>query len=462
MAKKRSIHDFWPFPTYRRGQKEILDAVEEFKKEFQVLLIVAPVASGKESIMYTIANYFGDSCATVPTNTLLRQLEKNHEVLTLYGADHYKGGKEEQKVVKTKLRRGIPVFCNPYTFIAHRLFRKTLLFDEGHRLVQLNRDLQKTGILQKDLDYDINIRTIEELKEHVDFRIRNTEGPKKKKLTKLLDKIKSGDYYIERVYDRKGDKINLVPNTPQLHSVFDNKYIERIILMSATISEDDLLDMGLDRNVQVLKLEIPSQIPIEQRPLQKLYVGNVNFQNQEELSKDMAAKLIQIANHHQSEGPGKGFVHTTYEMAKYLQRHLKSDKRFIFHSKLSQMRQRQFNDWLESPASEGKIFVGCGFDEGISLKGPDFVWQAITKISFLSLGDDFVKRKSEENPRWYIYQALKVLIQQYGRICRGEDDFGITYLLDGSVERVMEFSIENGLVPNFFLDVWNDCSTDNS
>ena len=52
-----------------------------------------------------------------------------------------------------------------------------------------------------------------------------------------------------------------------------------------------------------------------------------------------------------------------------------------------------------------------------------------------------------------IYGALetaKALVQAYGRSCRHEDDYGVTYILDGQFERFLAHY--RALLPSWFLD----------
>ena len=110
----------------------------------------------------------------------------------------------------------------------------------------------------------------------------------------------------------------------------------------------------------------------------------------------------------------------------------------------------QLAAWMETG---DKILMAAGMGEGLDLKGPEFAWQIIAKIAWPSLPDVAIRKKAEGSQSWYTWQALKALLQAYGRICRGPTDIGVTYILDSSMERLTAQARKYGLLPKYFLDV---------
>jgi Rad3-related DNA helicase len=80
-----------------------------------------------------------------------------------------------------------------------------------------------------------------------------------------------------------------------------------------------------------------------------------------------------------------------------------------------------------------KILMGPSLLEGIDLKDEWSRLQIFAKVPYLSLADKFVKTKLEINPDWYQWSAIKNILQGTGRSIRNEDDWAITYILDGSM-----------------------------
>jgi Rad3-related DNA helicase len=123
----------------------------------------------------------------------------------------------------------------------------------------------------------------------------------------------------------------------------------------------------------------------------------------------------------------------------------------MFHSKSDA--KEVLNKWMTSPASEGKVFIASGFEEGIDLKGSEYEWQAIARVPWPSLADPAVRKKTDRNERWYIWKTLQKIIQAYGRICRAADDYGVTYVLDEQFEKLIAEAKRFDLIPKYFEEV---------
>jgi Rad3-related DNA helicase len=68
--------------------------------------------------------------------------------------------------------------------------------------------------------------------------------------------------------------------------------------------------------------------------------------------------------------------------------------------------------------------------EGFDFKDDCARWQIITKMPYPYLGDRQVAAKKDRSPDWYDTQTIQTVIQATGRICRSEEDWGVTYMLD--------------------------------
>lgn len=440
---KRNILDYFPYPTFREYQREALELIARASKDVDVLLVIAPTGFGKLPLKLTTALHYGDCVVTAPTNALLEQEQAEFPQYNyLFGQNHYEGGKAEQRRVKASFRRGQPIFCNPYTFMSHRLYRGTLIMDEGHRLVEMNRELQGVKLWRKDVGYRMNVRSVDELIGY----LKNKSG---KKWENAIEKLNSGDYYIERSigqwHNNSEDVILLHPVTPKLHEVFNNKYIKRIILLSATLSTEDVHEMGIGRGKRVGKIEIPSPIPPSRRPLILDYVGKITAKSTRPLLPRIVERINKIASRYPDR---KGFVHVTYEMMALLRPHLSN--RFVFHRQGRDAKDR-LDEWIQEDSN--RIFVGAGFSEGINLKGETFAFQIIVKIFTVSLADPVMKKKADEHPSGFYWKVLAQKMQEYGRICRGPEDFGDTHVIDEMFDHLIRMCIRHDLIPKWFRDV---------
>ncbi len=93
--------------------------------------------------------------------------------------------------------------------------------------------------------------------------------------------------------------------------------------------------------------------------------------------------------------------------------------------------KRQMLDMMK--ATKGKIIMGPSILEGLDLKDEFSRFQIFAKVPYLSLNDRFVKTKMTINPGWYRWKAIINILQGTGRSVRNEDDWAITYILDGSL-----------------------------
>ncbi len=82
--------------------------------------------------------------------------------------------------------------------------------------------------------------------------------------------------------------------------------------------------------------------------------------------------------------------------------------------------------------------MGCGMREGIDLHGVRARWQVVTKIPFPNLGNATVRRRADLDAEWYDVEAVRQLIQMCGRVCRGPDDYGVTYIIDPRFKSLYE------------------------
>jgi Rad3-related DNA helicase len=73
--------------------------------------------------------------------------------------------------------------------------------------------------------------------------------------------------------------------------------------------------------------------------------------------------------------------------------------------------------------------------EGVDLFDNLSRFQVICKVPFPYLGDLVIKKRMENNKMWYPYMTAKSVIQSLGRSIRNENDYAVSYILDGDWER---------------------------
>src|SRR5690606_13843226 len=102
-----------------------------------------------------------------------------------------------------------------------------------------------------------------------------------------------------------------------------NSKVRKIVLLSATLSQWELYELGLDRR-RVAYVEIESAIPPANRPVVLNPVADMSWESRAEAMPAIAAHLAATVSNRR----GKGVIHATYDVAARL-RGLLSHERLI-------------------------------------------------------------------------------------------------------------------------------------
>jgi Rad3-related DNA helicase len=99
---------------------------------------------------------------------------------------------------------------------------------------------------------------------------------------------------------------------------------------------------------------------------------------------------------------------------------------------------------------KGSIVLSASIEKGFDAKGDIARWQIIPKVPYLYLGDPLVSLNSKIRPNWYARKAILRIVQAAGRVTRGVDDHGVTYILDSNFSRLLSQNAD--MFPSWFLD----------
>ncbi len=465
----------------RDVQRDILLKVEEKFDSSDVFIIRAPVASGKTLLAVTLARYAQQrkkwkSRVLVPNNMLLEQyLSSFPSMLTLKKRDSYTCSVYEKQTVKydcgehtrltgTSKKRGayckgcpyvsalrkaqvMPyVVINYYTYLAYKMYSECLIIDEGHMIQSMIKDLAAKKLWHHDYQFPNYIRTYGQLSRWVGERLTRTPGDRK--LLDLKAELQSNKvhYLVEKGYsfyrneERQCLKLIPVDVKDQPPLLWPQAKVKKLFFLSGTINRKDIEDMGLgDRRICVI--DAPSPIPIENRPLHLDLKFSLSASANGRDIPALARYLLELADRNAS----KGFIHAPYSLAKALQPHLMSNDRFLFHDSSSKK-----DIFAEFQESQDKVMVASGMYEGIDLAGDAARWQVITKVPWANLTEPAMKYLAEQDPEGYANEAARLVVQAYGRVCRSPTDFGETYLVDKSFNRL--YTNHPDLFPGWFRD----------
>lgn len=219
--------------------------------------------------------------------------------------------------------------------------------------------------------------------------------------------------------------------------------IKKVLFLSATISKTDMAELGIEPN-QVACFTSSSPIPADRRKFIVWPKVDMSYQKQKANIPEAVESIRLIAEKNKDT---KGVIHCTYEVARLLEKHL-IDGRYMFHATAN--KNDVYHRFRES--KKPSILVACGMAEGIDLPDDFARWQIILKVQYPSLGDDVWAWKCSNNHRAYQWETIKTIIQQSGRICRGPNDKGFTYMLDSSFLKLWERTKNTDMWPNWFRE----------
>ena len=429
--------------TPRPVQVAILNEIETHWNDYDVFIINADVGAGKSLMADCIAKWqFASSGVSTsiitPTNILVNQYLESCPDMTTMAKKCKFSTQGDYNNAKDTFKRASLKLANYFTYLAHRAYSPILIADEAHKLIPMLQDMEGMRIWKHILPYPDNVRTVFDLlawATHcatIDLGVRNN-----KSVAKLISTISSApDRYVidieEEMYkENTRERIRVYPLTPRYNKpiLWPSYTVKKVVLMSATFGIEDLYDLGLDTS-RVRKIEGPSPIPAGQRPIKYEPVGNMSYKHQLANLPRLVEKIEKLMEKHSE----KGLIHCTYSLSARLRSRFMNNERIIWHNK--ENKNQMLKEWLGSSPKEGKVFVGCGLSEGLDLKGDRGRWQAICKIAYPNMGDVAIGAKLKQRPSWYNWMAVRDLEQARGRICRAEDDYGITYILDSGFARL--------------------------
>lgn len=362
-------------------------------------------------------------------------------------------------------------------FLNHFPIRNLGIYDEGHNLekeLMGSLQLEITDFqLKSDLSHGFkqfnNIKDwsnqLMDLSEEYKVLAEETQNPIKQEryetraksfflTSKRLDEdpenwVFNSNTKFERWAGRNVQAITFKPVETYMYTDLLFSSAEKHLIMSGSILKPDIFADEL--NISDYKyIEIPSIVPIENRPIYRDYVGSMSRRNFDDTFPLLCGKINELAKKHADE---KGIIHTfTYKIASELRKVFENNDRFVFHN--AGDRELMTEYFIET--DEPLILVSPYSYEGVDFPYDQGRWQVIVKNPYPYLGDAQVKAretidgiKHDRDYSWCFRQVALVLSQMYGRTNRAIDDYSVTYLLDSDINRAFGPS---ALVTDYFLE----------
>jgi Rad3-related DNA helicase len=237
-----------------------------------------------------------------------------------------------------------------------------------------------------------------------------------------------------------------------LHSYVFNK-ADHILMMSATILSKRIFcqALGVDQE-SASSLRMPSSFHPKARPIYYRPSGSMSYKNKANTMSKMVKDVQEICQFHENE---KGIIHThSFDIHDAI-----LNGGFLRDRLLSQrdpaFRNNKFALLEKHKESKNTIILAPAMHEGLDLKDDLGRFQIICKVPYPSKGDPQIAARLELSGEYYNWKTATKLIQSCGRICRHNEDYGITYVMDSDFKRFIERNSE--LIPEWFAKsiVWD-------
>lgn len=415
----------------RPGQVSLMENLAGTWGTADVFVVRAPVGFGKSAVAAGILRALGGGTVATPTRILTSQYRDDYPWLTpapVAGSFDRStpAGRAEWGAARAAFQAsGVSRICNYYSYLSHRAYAPAVVFDEAHRLVPMLQDMEAVKLW--DNEYPLPPWVVDTPSLLAWAAPAAAAGDRK--LAALVRRLERqpDTYTLSLEWDtwrgRDMRCLKLLPLTPRHNRpILWPARVRKLVLMSATLHEEDLYDLGLDQR-RVAYIDCESPIPADCRPVVYDPVGSMAFSAQAATFPALVARLRALLARHPGQ---RGVIHATYSVAARLREALDSEPRLLWHDAATAA--STYRRWLASSAPDS-VLVASGMSEGIDLVGDRARWQVITQIGYPSKADPAILAKLAVRPAWYAWSAARDVQQAAGRVCRGPDDFGVTYIL---------------------------------
>jgi Rad3-related DNA helicase len=186
-------------------------------------------------------------------------------------------------------------------------------------------------------------------------------------------------------------------------------------------------------------LDVPNPIPKENRKVFYIPKHKVSGSIDYDGLTNTIDKLIDINQNK------NGLIHSvSYALANEVYKRSKHSKNML----VSKDRYEIISELTKD--KKGSIVLSASIEKGFDAKGDMARFQIIPKVPYLYLGDPLVKLNSTIRPNWYARKAVLRIVQASGRVTRGVDDYGVTYIIDSNFGRLLNQNMN--MFPSWFLD----------
>lgn len=259
----------------------------------------------------------------------------------------------------------------------------------------------------------------------------------------IVSEIKKENYEVVKV------ELKPLDVSTYCKALFDK--CSKTLIMSATILNYKAFCSNVGLNPDEVKfIQIPSDFPLEHRPIIPLNVAYLNYNNLQSNEVKLAiAKIVDsLMTLHKND---KGIIHTTsYEQLNFIKENIsQTNARRLVVTDPEIQRDDVIREHTKS-TTKPTVLISPSLHTGLDLKDELSRFQIITKVPYPNKSDKWTNAKREVDAEWYYWQTALKLIQAYGRSVRSKDDWAKTYILDSAFGYFVKKNKD--ILPSWFIE----------
>lgn len=297
---------------------------------------------------------------------------------------------------------------------------------------------------------------IEQARESQNLRMATTyEGLFKKYINMMIEvKEDPTGWVVEYEKDGKTDTTKATLKPIFAHRAAKNflfKFADHIVFLSATIlnARTFARNLGIAEG-EYAAMRIPSQFPIENRPIVKDFAGRFTGgkAKMNNWIGDMSNKVVDIAQRYKEH---RGIIHThSFGIQKALIERLPP---VVTNRLIQQFDYQTKTEMIEAHARKpGSIIIAPAMHEGVDLKDDLSRFQILCKVPFANFYENKqLEARMELDSEYYDYITILKIVQSVGRSVRSATDWADTFIIDESFDRVYRNNLNS--FPQWFKEV---------
>lgn len=323
---------------------------------------------------------------------------------------------------------------NQHVYLAHRLFRELVIFDEAHTLESTIADSASVTLWRSEFKWPRSIHSADDASRW----LSSLPASEDERLAALDDSLsgRSTTWTVacgsEPLRGRETEFIRLSPLdvSKKAGMWWPSSKVQKLVLMSATLDDSDVDALGL-RGRRVVTIHSPSPIPAANRPIVWRPIAPMDFRRRDTSIWDVANHISGvILPHHAQE---RGVLHIPYGLQERFRMELGD-----CGGRLVWARQERRTETVAAWLADGRrdsVLVGSGLQEGLDLRDDLARFQVFPVTPRRNVSDPGMLWLAERAPRRFKWLTIREMAQGTGRVCRHPADRGVTYFLDSGADR---------------------------